>query len=60
MTHNKPLGSIGYKNEIIGSEFWQLTNYLISRISNFQPNFIEKLDAQSVNGYKIRVKQDKG
>jgi len=26
MIHNKPLGSIGYKNKFIGSEFWQLTN----------------------------------
>jgi len=60
MTHNKPLGSIGYKIKFIGSEFWQFTNYLVSRILKFQHNFFGKLDAKSVNGYQIRIKQVRG
>jgi len=60
MTHNKPLGSIGYKIKFIGSVFWQFANYLILRISNFQYNFIGRLDAKSVIGYQIGIKQDRG
>jgi len=51
--HNKPFGWIKYKIKIIGSESWQFTNYLILRFSNFQHDFIGKLDAESVNGYQI-------
>jgi len=60
MTHNEPLESIGYEIKFIGSEFWQFTNYLISRIISFQHNFIGKLDAKSVHGYQVRIRQDRG
>jgi len=51
MTNDKPLQSTGYKVQSKGSEFRQFIFHLISRILNFQHNFIEKLDAKSKTGH---------
>jgi len=54
MTHDKQFVSNGYKIYLIGSEFQQLRDCLISRISILQNNSIEKLDA----GYPVDLREE--
>jgi len=59
-THDKPLSSIGYDIHSSGSKIWQIRNHLNSPSSNFQHNFIEKLDAIDKNGHQIQINKKRG